>query len=134
MEDGKRSQERANTIEFKKDKIEALQDNMQMHYLQMGRKDAQTHWPKGGTPLSVAQLTVRLIAFLKMNKGKPVPGKSKTTTHEQKQQPVVGTLISKVKQIEIKNIKKIEDFNVECLLGFQSLLLPTFSNPPHNHY
>ena len=114
MEDGKRSQERADTIEFKKGKIEALQDNMQMHYLGMGRKDAQTHWPKGGTPLSVAQLTVRLIAFLNIDKGKPIPDKPKTTAQEQKQQPVVGTLISKVKQLEIKDTKKMEGFNLEC--------------------
>ena len=49
-----------------------------------------------------------------MYKGKPVPDEPKTTTQEQKQQPVVGTLISKVKQLEIKNTNKIEGFNLEC--------------------
>ena len=49
-----------------------------------------------------------------MYKGKPVPDEPKTTMREQKQQPVVGTLISEVKQLEIKNTKKIEGFNLEC--------------------
>ena len=49
-------------IEFKKNKIAALQDNIQMHYLGMGREDAQTNWSKGGAPLSVPRLTARLTA------------------------------------------------------------------------
>ena len=48
-----------------------------------------------------------------MYRGKPVPDEPKTTMQEQKQQPVVGTLISKVKQLEIENTKKIEGFNLE---------------------
>ena len=38
-------------FEFKKDKIAALQDNIQIHYLGMGREDTQTNWSKGGEPL-----------------------------------------------------------------------------------
>ena len=62
-------------IEFKKDKIAALQDKMQMHYLGMGREETQTNWLKGGVPLSVPQLVARLIEILKMYEGKPVSDK-----------------------------------------------------------
>ena len=114
MEDGRRSQKKAKTLKFKKDEIEVLQDNIQIHYLGMGRENAQTNWSKDRKQLSVAQLTARLIEILNMYKGKPVPEEPKTTMQEQKQQPVVGTLISKVKHLETERTKKIKGFNVEC--------------------
>ena len=66
-----------------------------MHYLGMGREDAPINWSKGGAPLSVSQLTARLIDILKMYKGKAVPDKSDTTMPRQKQLPVVGRLIER---------------------------------------
>ena len=45
---------------------------------------------------------------------KPVSDESETTMPSQKQKPVVGTLISKVKQLEIENARKISNFNMEC--------------------
>ena len=101
-------------IEFKKDKIAALQDNIQMHYLGMGREDAQTNWSKGGAPLSVPQLTARLIEILKMYKGKPVPDAPETTMPRRKQLPVIGTLIEKVKQMDVENATKIKDFEINA--------------------
>ena len=101
-------------IEFKKDKISALQDNIQMHYLGMGREDAQTNWSKGGAPLSVPQLTARLIEILKMYKGKPVPDAPETTMPRRKQLPVIGTLIEKVKQMDVENATKIKDFDISA--------------------
>ena len=101
-------------IKFKGDKIDALKDHIQMHYLGMGRDKAQTNWSKASKPLSVDQLTARLIEILKMYRGKPVPGEPNTIMQEQKQQPVVGTLISKVIQLEIENNKKVDGFNMEC--------------------
>ena len=73
MEDSSRSQERATYVKqsnsrIKKDKIEALRDNTQIHYLGIGRYETQTYWSKGGTLLSVPQLTARLIEILKMFK------------------------------------------------------------------
>jgi len=50
----------------------------------MGREDAQTNWSKGGAPLSVLQLTARLIEILKMYKEKPVPDAPETTMSRQK--------------------------------------------------
>ena len=33
-------------IKYNKDKMLGLRDNIQMHYLGMGRADAQTNWPE----------------------------------------------------------------------------------------
>ena len=101
-------------IEFKRDKIAALQDNIQMHYLGMGREEAQTNWSKGRVPLSVPQLTARLIEILKMYKGKTVPDEPESTMPRRKQLPVVGTLIEKVKQLDFENVRKIGGFNIEA--------------------
>ena len=49
------------TIKYKGDKIDALKDTIQMHYLGMGRDKAKTNWSKASKALSVDQLTVRLI-------------------------------------------------------------------------
>ena len=40
-------------IEIKKDKIAVWQDNIQMHYLGMGREEVQKKWSKGGVPTAV---------------------------------------------------------------------------------
>ena len=98
-------------IEFKKDKIAALQDNIQMHYLGMRREDTQTNWSKDRAPLSVPQLTKRLIEILKMYKGKLVPDEPESIMPRRKQLRVVGTLIEKVKELEAENVRKIGDFN-----------------------
>ena len=113
MEDSGRSQERAKTIKYKKHQIEALQDNIQMHYLGMGREKAQTFWSKGSKPLSVAQLTKRLIEILNMYKGQKVPDEPETTMQKCKQLPVVGTQTLKIKQMDMENNKKIKEFNMD---------------------
>ena len=100
-------------IKFKRDKIAALQDNIQMHYLGMGREDAQTNWSKDRAPLSVLQLTKRLIAILKMYKGKTVPDEPESTMPRRKQLRVAGTLLEKVKELEVENVRKIGEFNKE---------------------
>ena len=49
-----------------------------------------------------------------MYKGKTVPNKPDTTMPRQKQLPVVGTLVEKVKQLDLENARKIDDFDVEA--------------------
>ena len=49
-----------------------------------------------------------------MYKGKPVPDAPETTMPRRKQLPVVGTPIEKVKQLDVENARKIDDFDVEA--------------------
>ena len=64
-----------------------------MHYLGMGRENAKINWSKWVAPLSVPQLTARLVEILKMYKRNPVPDAPETTMPRRKQLAVVGTLI-----------------------------------------
>ena len=42
-----------------------------------------------------------------------MPDKPETTVPRQKQAPVVGKLMEKVKQLDFENARKIDDFDVE---------------------
>ena len=49
-----------------------------------------------------------------MYKGDPVLDKPETTMPRQKQLPVVGMLIEKVKQLDVENARKIDDFDIKA--------------------
>ena len=100
-------------IEFKKDKISALQDNIQMHYLGMGREDAQTNFSKGGAPLSVPQLTATSIETLKIYKGKTVSDNRRQQCQDKISCRLLERyIIEKVKQLDFENARKIHDFDI----------------------
>ena len=60
----------------------------------------------------IPQLTDRLIEIIKMFKNFPVPDDPNTTMPQRKQQPVVGTLTHKVRQLNREREEKLEEFNM----------------------
>ena len=76
-----------------------LRYNIQMHYLGMGRAEAQTNWSDNRKQKTIPQLTDRLIEIIKMFKNVPVPDDPNTTMPQRKQHSVVGTLTHKVRQL-----------------------------------
>ena len=86
-------------IKYNKDKMAGLRDNIQIHYLVMGRADAQTNWSENSKQKTIPQLTDRLIDIIKIFNNVPVPDDPNTTMPQRKQQPVVGTLTHKVRQL-----------------------------------
>ena len=86
-------------LKYNKDKMAGLRENIQMHYLGMGRADAQTNWSENCKQKTISQLTDRLIEIIKMFKNVPIPDNSNTTMPQIKQQPVVGTLTHKMGQL-----------------------------------
>ena len=71
-------------LKFKYEKVAALQDNIQMHYLGMSRDDAQTNWSKGNVPKTVPEYVERLIEIFKMYRGRKVPDELESTMPELK--------------------------------------------------
>ena len=59
-------------------------------------------------------MTDRLIEIIKMFKNVPVPDDPNTTTPQRNQQPVVGTLTHKVRQLNREREEKLEEFNMGC--------------------
>ena len=99
-------------LKYNKDKMLGLRENIQMYYLGMGRADAQTNWSENHKQKTIPQLTDRLIEIIKMFKNVPVPDDPNTTMPQRKQQPVVGTLTHKVRQLNREREKKLEGFNM----------------------
>ena len=56
----------------------------------------------------------RLIDIIKIFKNVPVPDDPNTTMPQRKQQPVVGTLTHKVRQLNREREEKLEEFNMGC--------------------
>ena len=86
-------------LKYNKDKMVGLRGNIQMHYFFMGRADAQTNWSENRKQKRIHQLTGSLIEIIKMFKNVPIPDDPNTTMPQIKQQPVVGTLTHKVRQL-----------------------------------
>ena len=101
-------------LKYNKDNMAVLRDNIQMHYLGMGRDDAQTNWSENRKHKTIPQLTDKLIEIIKMFKNVPVPDDPNTTITQRNQQPVVGTLTHKVRQLNREREEKLEDFKMGC--------------------
>ena len=101
-------------LKYNKDKMAGLRDNIQMHYLGMGRADAQTNWSENRNQKTISHLTDRLIEIIKMFKNVLVPDDPNTTMPQRNQQPVVGTLTHKVRQLNREREEKLEEFNMGC--------------------
>ena len=102
------------SLKFKYEKVAALQDNIQMHYLGMSRDDAQTNWSKNNVAKTIPQYVDRLIEILKIYKGKKVPDEPESTMPARKQMPIVGTLTLKVQDLDREREGKLEGFNQGC--------------------
>ena len=101
-------------LNYNKYKMAGLRENIQMHYLGMGRADAQTNWSENCNQKTIHQLTDRLIEIINMFKNVPVPDDPNTTMPQRKQQPVMGTLNHKVRQLNREREEKLEEFNMGC--------------------
>ena len=59
-------------------------------------------------------MTDRLIEIIKMFNNVPVSDDPNTTMRQRNQQPVVGTLTHKVRQLNREREEKLEEFNMGC--------------------
>ena len=101
-------------LKYNKGKMVGSRDNTQMHYLGMEKAEAQTNWSDNRKKKTIPQLTDRLIEIIKMFKNVPVPDNPNTTMPQIKQQPVVGKLTHKVRQLNRERKEKLEEFNMGC--------------------
>ena len=56
------------SLKYKKDKLQALKDNIQIRYKGFGWENWHTHWSSGGVSYSVPELTKRLKGLMKEEK------------------------------------------------------------------
>ena len=101
-------------LKYNKEKMPGLRGNIQMHYLGMGRADAQKNWSKNRKQKTIPQLTDRLIEIINMFKNVPIPDDPNMTMPQRRHQLVVVTLTHKVRQLNQEREGKVEEFNMGC--------------------
>ena len=101
-------------LKYNKEKMAGLREIFQMHYLGMGRADAQTNWSDNCKRKTIPQFTDSLIEIIKMFNNVPVPNNPNMTMPQRKQKPVVGTLTYKVRQLNREKEGKLEEFHMGC--------------------
>jgi len=81
------------SLKYKKDKLQALKDNIQICYKGFGWENWHTHWSSGGVSYSVPELTKTLKGLTKEEKKqkRPIPDKPKAPVPQRKSTPTLGT-------------------------------------------
>ena len=80
-------------LNYKKDKLQALKDNIQIRYKGFGWEEWKTNWSSGGVQLSVPELTKVLKSHMKEEKKRKrqVPDKPKVPIPQRKNMAILGT-------------------------------------------
>lgn len=92
-------------LQFKKDKLQALKDNIQMWWKGFGfEEQCKTTWSENGKQKTVSDLTKRLKEILKMWKKEKwvIPDKPKVPVRKRKDMAQLGTLTNFVKYLDEK--------------------------------
>ena len=80
-------------LNLKKDKLQALKDNIQIRYKGFGWEEWQTKWSGGGVSLSIPELTKVLKNHMKeeIKRKRQVPDKPKVPIPQRKMMAILGT-------------------------------------------
>ena len=103
VEDTSRSQERATINRIQEGQDCSLTRQYSAALLGNRKRGGPDKFVERGCITISSSTDARLIEILKIYRGKPVPNKPETTIPRRKQLPVVGTLIEKVKQLDVEN-------------------------------
>ena len=108
-------------LKYKKDKFEALRNNILIRYKGFGWEDWKTPWSKNGRKLSIPDLTKRLKDLFKMhNRNKdPIPEKPDMPTRKRKDGPILGTVSEQRKKLDKKAITDEVTFDRDARLQWQ---------------
>lgn len=81
------------SLKYKKDKLQALKDNIQIRYRGFGWENWKTQWSHGGVQYSIPELTKTLKELMKEEKKKKrsIPDKPKIPIPQRKDMPILGT-------------------------------------------
>lgn len=89
-------------LRYKKDKEQALKDNIQMRFRGLGWVDCHTTWSKDGKKKTLHTLQGRFIEILGLTDGWEVPEKPLTKVPRRKITSIMGTLCMKVQDMDKK--------------------------------
>ena len=89
-------------INYKKDKLGALKDNVQNRYLGLVWEKFKTQWSKLGLTLSIVDLTNNLKDLMRLGKKWLVPEKPDVSVPQQIDMYILGQRTKQVLELDIK--------------------------------
>ena len=102
-------------LKWKKDKLQALKDNIQIRYRGFGWDDWQTYWSHGGVQLSIPELTKVLKDLMKEEKKKKraIPDKPDVPIPQRKDTAILGTASKQRGQLDTNTLEAEDEFELK---------------------
>ena len=99
-------------LKWKKDKLQALKDNIQIRYRGFRWNEWKTQWSHASVNKTVPELEKRLKDLMKEEKlrKRPIPSKPKVPVPERASMPVLGTATTQMGELDKKAAAKKEEF------------------------
>ena len=103
------------SLKYKKDKLQALKDNIQIRYRGFGWEDWKSQWSRGNKAYSIPELTKRLKELMKEEKKKKrsIPDKPKIPIPQRKEMAILGTESSQRGKLDINGIEVENQFELK---------------------
>ena len=90
-------------IKYKKDKLGALKDNIQIRYLGLGQEKCKKQWSNVGVTLPISDLTDSLKDLMRLKKNKwVVPEKPDVLVPQRRDMSILGQRTKQVLELDIK--------------------------------
>ena len=102
-------------LNYKKDKLQALKDNIQIRYRGFGWDEWKTRWSHASKSLSVPELTKVLKDLMKEEKKKkrPIPEKPKVPIPQRKEMAILGTESKQRGKLDSNTIEAEDEFELK---------------------
>ena len=102
-------------LKYKKDKLQALKDNIQIRYKGFGWDDWKTQWSHGNVQYTIPELTKFLKDHIKEEKKKKrsIPDKPKVPIPKRKNMPVLGTETKQRAKLDTNTVEAEDEFELK---------------------
>ena len=102
-------------LKYKKDKLQALKDNIQIRYKGFGWEDWKTQWSHGNKSYTIPELSKILKDLIKEEKKKKrsIPDKPKVPIPQRKNMPVLGTETKQRAKLDTNTVEAEDEFELK---------------------
>ena len=117
-------------LKYKKDKLQALKDNIQIRYKGFGWENWKRHWSHGGIQYLIPQLTKTLKDLIKEEKKtkRSIPEKPKVPIPQRKEMAIMGTGAKQRTKLDTNTIEAEEEFDLKSRNDWKKQEVEGFSS------
>ena len=108
-------------LKYKKDKLQALKDNIQIRYKGFGWEDWKTNWSGGGVQLSIPELTKVLKDLMKEEKKRKrqIPDKPRVPIPRRKNTATLGTASKQRGKLDSNTQEEEDEFELNSRIKWK---------------